>query len=89
MQNAFRRDVASLYRRDFASFPDMCHPRLPLSWVEKGYEIIHWREHDRGGHFASMEVPDLVVADLRDWAASLADTRGKVDGIFDAENKGG
>jgi epoxide hydrolase len=29
--------------------------------------IVHWAEYDRGGHFASMEVPDLVVGDLRDF----------------------
>lgn len=71
----------------FASFPDPRHPRPPRSWVEKGYDVVHWREHDRGGHFASMEVPDLVIADLRDWAASLANIHRKVDGIVDPENK--
>ena len=24
-----------------------------------------WVEHDRGGHFPAMEVPELLVADLR------------------------
>jgi pimeloyl-ACP methyl ester carboxylesterase len=27
--------------------------------------IAHWSEFPRGGHYASMEVPELVVADLR------------------------
>jgi len=27
--------------------------------------IVHWREFDRGGHFASLEVPDLLVDDIR------------------------
>jgi hypothetical protein len=27
--------------------------------------IAHWTEYDRGGHFAAMEVPDLLAADLR------------------------
>jgi microsomal epoxide hydrolase len=26
---------------------------------------VRWTEFDRGGHFAAMEEPDLVVADLR------------------------
>ena len=30
-------------------------------------DIVHWAEYDRGGHFASMEVPELVVGDLRDF----------------------
>jgi len=27
--------------------------------------IVHWTEHDRGGHFASLEVPEVLVGDLR------------------------
>ena len=27
--------------------------------------IAHWSEFDRGGHFAAMEVPDLLVDDVR------------------------
>jgi microsomal epoxide hydrolase len=33
--------------------------------------IVHWRELDRGGHFAAMEQPDLFVADLREFARTL------------------
>ena len=33
--------------------------------------IIHWRELDRGGHFAAMEQPDLFVADLREFTRHL------------------
>jgi pimeloyl-ACP methyl ester carboxylesterase len=28
-------------------------------------KIVHWTEFDRGGHFAAMEVPDLLVGDVR------------------------
>ena len=27
--------------------------------------IVHWSEYDRGGHYAALEAPDLVVTDLR------------------------
>ncbi len=27
--------------------------------------IVYWSEFDRGGHFAAMEVPDLLVGDVR------------------------
>jgi epoxide hydrolase len=27
--------------------------------------IVHWSEFDRGGHYAALEAPDLIVADLR------------------------
>jgi pimeloyl-ACP methyl ester carboxylesterase len=29
--------------------------------------ILHWSEFDRGGHFAAMETPDLLIADIRDY----------------------
>jgi epoxide hydrolase len=32
---------------------------------EAGYNIVHWSDFDRGGHFAAMEVPDLLVDDVR------------------------
>jgi hypothetical protein len=33
--------------------------------VDPEQAIAHWSEYDRGGHFPAMEVPDLLVADLR------------------------
>jgi pimeloyl-ACP methyl ester carboxylesterase len=33
--------------------------------------IQHWTEYDRGGHFAAMEVPDLLAADLIDFCEPL------------------
>ncbi len=32
---------------------------------EEAYNIVHWSEFDRGGHFAALEAPDLLVADIR------------------------
>jgi epoxide hydrolase len=26
---------------------------------------VHWTEFDRGGHFAALEQPDLLIADIR------------------------
>src|SRR5215204_4213099 len=33
--------------------------------MDPEHEIEHWSEFDRGGHFAAMEVPDLLVEDIR------------------------
>jgi len=33
--------------------------------------IAHWSEFERGGHFPSLEVPDLLVADIRAFFAGL------------------
>jgi epoxide hydrolase len=32
---------------------------------ERGHNIVHWAEFDRGGHFAAMEVPGLLAGDVR------------------------
>jgi pimeloyl-ACP methyl ester carboxylesterase len=34
-------------------------------------KIEHWSEYDRGGHFAAMEVPDLLTGDIRTFFRSL------------------
>jgi pimeloyl-ACP methyl ester carboxylesterase len=34
-------------------------------YAEQGNNIVHWTEFDRGGHFAAMEAPDLLVGDVR------------------------
>ena len=33
--------------------------------MDPEHKIEHWSEFKRGGHFPAMEVPDLLVADLR------------------------
>jgi pimeloyl-ACP methyl ester carboxylesterase len=33
--------------------------------AERMYNIVHWSEFDRGGHFAPMEVPTLFIDDVR------------------------
>ena len=35
--------------------------------AERTHDIVHWSEFDRGGHFPAMEVPDLLVGDLREF----------------------
>ena len=39
--------------------------RVPRGWAERRYNITHWVDMPRGGHFAAMEVPDLFVDDVR------------------------
>ncbi len=40
----------------------------PETWVARAYNLTRWRDMPRGGHFAAMEVPEIYVADIRDWA---------------------
>ncbi|MFI6169131.1 epoxide hydrolase family protein [Nocardia sp. NPDC051052] len=39
--------------------------------AEKQHTIVHWSEFDRGGHFAAMETPDLLVTDVREFFRKL------------------
>ena len=40
-------------------------------YAERGNNIAHWTEFDRGGHFAAMEAPDLLVGDVRTFFRGL------------------
>ncbi|ROS26017.1 epoxide hydrolase family protein [Cellulomonas sp. PhB150] len=47
-------------------------PRLPQTWIEDAYsDLIHYGEAERGGHFAALEQPDILVAELREGLRSL------------------
>jgi pimeloyl-ACP methyl ester carboxylesterase len=41
--------------------------RPPRRWAERSYNVTHWTEMPRGGHFAALEEPELLVADVRDF----------------------
>jgi pimeloyl-ACP methyl ester carboxylesterase len=46
-------------------FPDELYP-APRSWSERAYpKLMFYKKHDRGGHFAAWEQPELLVGDLR------------------------
>ncbi len=41
--------------------------QAPRSWAERAYpKLIFYNKHDKGGHFAAWEQPELLVADLRE-----------------------
>jgi pimeloyl-ACP methyl ester carboxylesterase len=39
--------------------------------LDPDHKMAHWSEYDRGGHFAALEVPDLLVGDLRTFFRGL------------------
>jgi hypothetical protein len=41
------------------------------SLMDPAGRISHWEEYDRGGHFPAMEVPDLLVGDVRTFFRGL------------------
>jgi epoxide hydrolase len=46
--------------------------RYPRSWVERHYNVTHWVDMPRGGHFAAMEQPALFAGDVRTFFTAVA-----------------
>ena len=38
---------------------------IPREWLERIYNIQRWTPMDRGGHFAALEQPEALAADIR------------------------
>src|SRR6188472_1195744 len=58
------KPVVSQGRIGVAVFADDFQTIRPLAERDNA-NIVHWSELDRGGHYAALEVPELVVGDLR------------------------
>ncbi len=43
----------------------------PRLWAEGQYNIVRWTIMPRGGHFAAMEEPELLIEDVREFFRSL------------------
>ena len=54
-----------------ALFPAELLSWPPRSYVERVYNVTHWTEMPRGGHFAAMEQPEMLVEDIRAFARAL------------------
>jgi pimeloyl-ACP methyl ester carboxylesterase len=54
-----------------SAFPDEIYT-APRSWAERAYpKLIYYNKHDKGGHFAAWEQPQLLSEDLRAGFRSL------------------
>jgi microsomal epoxide hydrolase len=54
----------------YADFPkEVAVP--PFSWITKRYNIVQRTGMPKGGHFAALEQPDLLVADIRKFFAKI------------------
>lgn len=45
--------------------------RPPRAWAERAYNIVHWTEQAKGGHFAAMEQPAALIEDIRAFFRAL------------------
>ncbi|MBE7556126.1 MAG: epoxide hydrolase [Anaerolineales bacterium] len=54
-----------------AMFPGEKELLVPREWAERSYNIQHWSNPPHGGHFAALEEPELLVADIRAFFRTL------------------
>ena len=54
-----------------ALFPKEYLEWAPRSYVERIYNVQQWTEMPKGGHFAALEQPDLLIKDIKDFARIL------------------
>lgn len=54
-----------------AVFPKEMLAWPPRSYVDRLYNVTHWTEMPRGGHFGAMEAPQLLVKDIRAFVGAL------------------
>ncbi len=55
----------------YARFPADLSPPPPRAWVERAFNVRRFSEMPRGGHFAALEAPDLLVEDIREFFRPL------------------
>jgi len=54
-----------------SAFPDELY-QVPRNWAEKAYpNMVYYKKHNKGGHFAAWEQPELLVNDIREGFRSL------------------
>jgi pimeloyl-ACP methyl ester carboxylesterase len=63
------RDVPNTVPTGVAVFKNDFH--TIRRFAERANNIVHWSVFDRGGHFAAMDAPDLLVGDLREFFRPL------------------
>jgi pimeloyl-ACP methyl ester carboxylesterase len=49
--------------------------RNPRAWVAARCNLVHWSVQPRGGHFAALEVPQLLLEDLRHFVTQITAAR--------------
>ncbi|MCF3123084.1 epoxide hydrolase [Streptomyces arenae] len=73
---------ASLYYEEAAAWGEQEPSSVPLGIAqftvqdialrrdeEKANNVVRWRDYDRGGHFAALEAPDLLLTEIREFFA--------------------
>jgi microsomal epoxide hydrolase len=54
----------------FSWFPKEIAP-VPRRWVETTGDLVFWRQHNKGGHFAALELPEVLLQDFEEFIAQV------------------
>ena len=54
----------AVYPKEFLTWP-------PKSYVERLFNIVHWTEMNRGGHFAALEQPSSLINDIQNYCKKI------------------
>ncbi|KAL8291281.1 hypothetical protein RQP46_002259 [Phenoliferia psychrophenolica] len=60
----------------FSSFAKEIAP-TPRRWAAQSCDLVFYRYHDKGGHFAAMEQPELLAQDVREFLETVWPMAGK------------
>ena len=50
----------AVYPKEFLTWP-------PKSYVERLFNLVHWTEMKKGGHFAALEQPSSLIKDIQNF----------------------
>lgn len=80
--------------KTFPLFPSLANVCLdvgyvPIWWAKckVAKNIVFWKEHEKGGHFASVECPEVLVGDIRKFVEKIQG--GAWTGLVKAGGAGG
>ena len=48
---------------------------VPMNWAEKRGNVVFYRLHDKGGHFATLERPKELWADIEEFVGMVVKGR--------------
>ena len=55
----------AIYPKEFLTWP-------PKSYVKRLFNLVHWTEMEKGGHFAALEQPSSQIKDIQDFYKKVA-----------------
>ena len=56
--------ACALFPKEYLEWP-------PKSYVDRVYNVQQWTKMPKGGHFAALEQPDLLIDDIREFSKSI------------------